>query len=159
MDIGVPRERRSDESRVGLTPAGVELLSAEGHNCYVESGAGLGPDRCGAPPVLRRTGKSGLRAQVPVMASATGLCGMVFLMGGDVPQIEAQINNMVGTMAGIICDGAKSGWSLRDLMAIGLAVDTSYLSTENVQIPAKDGIIGKDVMGTLRNLQKTRKAE
>jgi alanine dehydrogenase len=42
MDIGVPRERRSYESRAGLTPAGVELLRAGGHNCYVESGAGLG---------------------------------------------------------------------------------------------------------------------
>jgi len=41
MDIGVPRERRSHESRVGLTPAGVELLTTEGHNCYVESGAGV----------------------------------------------------------------------------------------------------------------------
>jgi alanine dehydrogenase len=42
MDIGVPRERRNYESRVGLTPAGGELLTAEGHNCYVESGAGVG---------------------------------------------------------------------------------------------------------------------
>ena len=42
MDIGVPRERRRYEHRVGLTPAGVELLTAEGHNCYVESGAGVG---------------------------------------------------------------------------------------------------------------------
>jgi alanine dehydrogenase len=42
MDIGVPRERRQYDSRVGLTPAGVELLSAEGHTCYVELGAGLG---------------------------------------------------------------------------------------------------------------------
>jgi len=42
MDVGVPRERQSYESRAGLTPAGVELLRAGGHNCYVESGAGLG---------------------------------------------------------------------------------------------------------------------
>ena len=42
MDIGVPRERRNYDSRVGLTPAGVELLTAEGHTCYVELGAGLG---------------------------------------------------------------------------------------------------------------------
>ncbi len=42
MDIGIPRERRSYENRVGLTPAGVALLTAEGHNCYVETGAGLG---------------------------------------------------------------------------------------------------------------------
>jgi len=42
MDIGIPRERRADEHRVGMTPAGVQLLVAEGHTCYVESGAGLG---------------------------------------------------------------------------------------------------------------------
>jgi len=42
MDIGIPRERRIHDSRVGLTPAGVELLTAEGHTCYVELGAGLG---------------------------------------------------------------------------------------------------------------------
>lgn len=42
MDIGIPRERRNYDYRVGLTPAGVELLTAEGHTCYVETGAGLG---------------------------------------------------------------------------------------------------------------------
>jgi len=42
MDIGVPREHRVDEFRVGLTPAGVELLTAGGHNCFIEKGAGQG---------------------------------------------------------------------------------------------------------------------
>ncbi len=42
MNIGVPRERRPDEHRAGLTPTGVELLVADGHLCYVERGAGLG---------------------------------------------------------------------------------------------------------------------
>jgi alanine dehydrogenase len=42
MHVGIPKERRPDEHRVGLTPAGVELLAAAGHRCYVEAGAGLG---------------------------------------------------------------------------------------------------------------------
>jgi alanine dehydrogenase len=42
MNIGVPRERRTMEYRVGLTPAGIELLTHEGHTCYVEREAGLG---------------------------------------------------------------------------------------------------------------------
>ena len=89
------------------------------------------------------------------VAAAVGAgSGMVLLMGGEGSQIEAQINNMIGTMAGIICDGAKSGCSLKALMAVGLAVDTSYLSLQNVQIPARDGIMGTDVTDTLRNLQK-----
>ncbi|HBH00916.1 MAG TPA: alanine dehydrogenase, partial [Candidatus Rokubacteria bacterium] len=42
MHIGVPRERRADEYRVGLTPAGVQLLTAAGHVCSVEHDAGRG---------------------------------------------------------------------------------------------------------------------
>jgi alanine dehydrogenase len=42
MDIGIPRERREGEYRVGLTPIGVQLLTADGHTCYIEHGAGLG---------------------------------------------------------------------------------------------------------------------
>ena len=89
------------------------------------------------------------------VAAAVGAgCGMVFLLGGDVSQIEAQINNMVGTMAGIICDGAKSGCALKALMAVGLAVESAYLSLENVRIPSTDGIVGGEVVDTLENLQR-----
>jgi alanine dehydrogenase len=42
MDIGIPRERRESEYRVGLTPIGVQLLTSEGHAVYVEKGAGIG---------------------------------------------------------------------------------------------------------------------
>lgn len=42
MRIGVPTERTPDEDRVGMRPAGVEVLTAKGHEVWVESGAGLG---------------------------------------------------------------------------------------------------------------------
>jgi alanine dehydrogenase len=42
MNVGIPKERRELELRVGLTPYGVELLTRAGHTCYVEKGAGLG---------------------------------------------------------------------------------------------------------------------
>ena len=40
MDIGIPKERRPFEYRVGLSPAGVELLCNDGHSVYVEHEAG-----------------------------------------------------------------------------------------------------------------------
>ena len=46
MRIGVPREIKSHEYRVGLTPAGVRRLVAAGHEVIVEHDAGLG---IGAP--------------------------------------------------------------------------------------------------------------
>jgi alanine dehydrogenase len=41
MNIGIPKERRAFEYRVGLFPAGVRLLSQMGHTVYVEHEAGL----------------------------------------------------------------------------------------------------------------------
>lgn len=42
MIIGVPREIKKDEFRVGITPAGVEELKLDGHTVLVETGAGRG---------------------------------------------------------------------------------------------------------------------
>lgn len=42
MIIGVPREIKTDENRVALTPAGVLALAKDGHRVLVERGAGDG---------------------------------------------------------------------------------------------------------------------
>ncbi len=42
MNIGIPKERRPFEFRVGLSPAGVEMLVQDGHTVYVEHTAGAG---------------------------------------------------------------------------------------------------------------------
>ena len=42
MVIGVPKEIKSQEFRVGLTPAGAQALQSAGHTVYVQQGAGIG---------------------------------------------------------------------------------------------------------------------
>ncbi len=42
MKVGVPRETKDKEFRVGMTPDGVRLLAEEGHPVLVERGAGQG---------------------------------------------------------------------------------------------------------------------
>ena len=42
MNIGVPKEIKNNENRVGLVPSGVRQLSLDGHQVFIESGAGLG---------------------------------------------------------------------------------------------------------------------
>ncbi len=44
MIIGILKEIKAEENRVCMTPAGVELLSKEGHHILVEESAGLGSD-------------------------------------------------------------------------------------------------------------------
>ncbi|HEY0463540.1 MAG TPA: NAD-binding protein, partial [Polyangiaceae bacterium] len=42
ITVGVPKELKEHEYRVGLLPIGVEELSRQGHRVFVERGAGLG---------------------------------------------------------------------------------------------------------------------
>lgn len=42
MRIGIPKEIKNNENRVAMTPAGVVNLIKEGHEVYIEQGAGLG---------------------------------------------------------------------------------------------------------------------
>ncbi len=42
MIIGIPKERRPFEFRVGMSPAGVEILTQRGHSVFVEHEAGVG---------------------------------------------------------------------------------------------------------------------
>ncbi|MBL6961520.1 MAG: alanine dehydrogenase [Anaerolineales bacterium] len=42
MNIGIPKEQRPNEYRVGLSPAGIQLLCQDGHTCFVEHDAGKG---------------------------------------------------------------------------------------------------------------------
>ena len=42
MVIGIPKEIKNNESRVGMTPAGVLELAHKGHEVFVQAGAGLG---------------------------------------------------------------------------------------------------------------------
>ena len=42
MRIGVPKEIKTQEFRVGMTPSGVAILVSRGHTVLIEQGAGLG---------------------------------------------------------------------------------------------------------------------
>ena len=42
MIIGVPKEIKNNENRVGMVPGGVRALVADGHQVYVQKNAGLG---------------------------------------------------------------------------------------------------------------------
>jgi len=42
MEIGVPKETKDQEFRVGLSPSSVRVLTERGHQVWVETGAGLG---------------------------------------------------------------------------------------------------------------------
>src|SRR5260370_30725107 len=42
MKVGVPKEVKNNEYRVAITPAGVHELARNGHEVFIEAGAGIG---------------------------------------------------------------------------------------------------------------------
>ena len=42
MNVGIPKEIKTEEHRVSLPPSGVRELVKRGHNVFVENNAGLG---------------------------------------------------------------------------------------------------------------------
>ena len=41
MKIGIPKEIKSQEARVGITPSGAETLVSEGNKVFIEKSAGI----------------------------------------------------------------------------------------------------------------------
>ena len=47
MNIGIPKEIKNNESRVGMTPAGVFALTKKNHTVFVQATAGEGSGSSG----------------------------------------------------------------------------------------------------------------
>ena len=71
MKVGVPTEIKTDEYRVGLTPAGVRELAEHGHEVLVQAGAGEGSAIADAD--YERQGAR----MLPDAAAVFGECDMV----------------------------------------------------------------------------------
>lgn len=86
-------------------------------------------------------------------AAGVGLAaGLVLLHGGDAAAISLAVSNMVGNVAGMICDGAKIGCALKTTTAVDAAWRAASLALSGVGIPYTDGIVGRDGRSSLAHL-------
>lgn len=86
-------------------------------------------------------------------AAGVGLAaGLVLMENGGSREISLAINNMVGNVTGMICDGAKIGCALKTMTAVDAAFRSSALAMSGVGIPPTDGIVGKTGLESLENL-------
>ncbi|MCL1894334.1 MAG: L-serine ammonia-lyase, iron-sulfur-dependent, subunit alpha [Holophagaceae bacterium] len=88
-------------------------------------------------------------------ANAAGIgvaVALVLLAGGNSEQIDLAINNMVGNLAGMICDGAKIGCAMKTMTGVDAAFRATQLAMAGIGIPATDGIVGENGATSLANL-------
>lgn len=87
-----------------------------------------------------------------VVASSGSSCGVVYLAGGSYEQMTYAIKNMVGNIAGMVCDGAKVGCALKVSSGVSASVQSAMLAMQGVSVTENDGIIDDDIEKTIENL-------
>lgn len=90
---------------------------------------------------------------VVIAASGAG-AAITYLMGGSFDQIAYSIKNLIGNIAGMICDGAKPGCAMKVATAVNAAVQSALLAINDIEISQHDGIIEEDIEKTIRNLTR-----
>jgi len=99
--------------------------------------------------------KGRLSALCGAFTAAIGAsCAYVYLLGGTFNHIESAINLMIANLSGVICDGAKKTCALKIYSCVQSASLSAQLALSGNSINEGVGIIDKNVLNTLRNLQK-----
>lgn len=96
-----------------------------------------------------------LSALCGVVNASIGVgCGFVLLQGGTYTQVCYLIKNMINTITGMICDGAKPSCALKISTGLNAAFDCSTLAMRNIVVDETDGISEHDIERSINNLGK-----
>ena len=68
------------------------------------------------------------------------------------PPLMGALYNMVGSISGVICDGAKEGCAYKLALASGWAVQSALLSWKGAIIRKTDGIVTPEFKQLFQNL-------
>ncbi len=87
------------------------------------------------------------------VAAGTAVSGaLVWIMGGSKEQIEGAISNMIASVSGMICDGAKLGCALKLVTASSSAVYFANMAIDGIIVPPYNGLIGKTVEDSIKSM-------
>lgn len=87
------------------------------------------------------------------IAAGTGMaCALVYLHGGTVEMMEHTLNNMAGSITGMICDGGNQGCTMKGIAAVDAAYQSAELAMDGVYVENVHGIIGNTPEETMRNM-------
>ena len=89
-----------------------------------------------------------------VVAATGSSCGITYLMGGGYNQISFAVQNMIATLTGMVCDGAKPSCSLKIASGVSTSLLSAILAMEEKCVSSVEGIIDNDVDKSILNLTR-----
>lgn len=100
-----------------------------------------------------KTNVGRLSAYCGAVCAASAVSGAIaFLDDENLETVSNAITNTLGNISGMICDGAKASCAMKIATGIYSAFDGAMLAQNHKALHSGDGIVGKDVEETIRNI-------
>ena len=80
--------------------------------------------------------------------------GIVYLMGGNLDQINSAMNLMAGGLPGMLCDGAKDGCAIKVGYSAQAALESAFMALNGYSISSENGIICSNAGDTIKSIGK-----
>ena len=128
----VGRERQAPDGRIIESIAVAHVL-----NAYVKCYLGQLSVICGCA----------------IAAAIAAAAAIVYQhVGCDLAKITHAINNVIGDLSGLICDGAKPGCSAKTVSSVDAAMRSAFMAIEGFGLSTDDGVLGRSAEESIRNL-------
>lgn len=85
-------------------------------------------------------------------ASMGAAAGMAWLLKGDFKTVSMAISNMIGDVAGMICDGASNSCAVKVSTSVMSAYKAVLMALDGTRVTGSEGIVADDVDQSIANL-------
>jgi L-cysteine desulfidase len=90
-----------------------------------------------------------------IAASIAAAIALVYQKAGiDTAKITFAVDNVIGDLCGIICDGAKPGCAMKIVSGADSVIRSSFMALAGYGLSVKDGVLGISAEESIRNLSR-----
>jgi L-cysteine desulfidase len=101
------------------------------------------------------TGELSVICGCAIAASISAAIAVVYQQVGiDTEKMTYAIDNVIGDLCGIICDGAKAGCSMKIVTGAEAAMRSAFMALAGYGLSDDDGVLGRSAEESIRNLSK-----
>ncbi len=101
------------------------------------------------------TGELSVLCGCAIAASISSAIAVVYQQAGiDMQKITYAIDNVVGDLCGIICDGAKSGCSMKIVSGADTVMRSAFMALAGYGLSVDEGVLGRSAEESIHNLSK-----
>ncbi|MBT3278836.1 MAG: serine dehydratase subunit alpha family protein [Phycisphaerales bacterium] len=115
------------------------LAIAHAVNAYIKSFTGELAVICGCAMA------AGVAAGVAIVYQTHGL---------ELPAMSRAVNNVIGDLSGLICDGAKAGCAMKTVTSVDSAIRSALMAIDGFGLGENEGLVGKTVEQSIQNLSR-----